>query len=343
MQKLQIHKDWWLKFGCFLSGHNYELLSECSEASKKYVRKLTSALLIITIIWSMVGYLFATRYTESGPIGGILGALFAGIIIIQIERQIILGSTDKSKMIPTLIFRLLLGIIVAIIGALILDQVFFKNDIAKEKEDLINERIAKRILRVQDESRKAILGYDSAIVALNIQIAKNNQIISKSGAIVNTGSNVRIDTAGNKTIINTKGANPLLVDNQNLRQQILSVGQAKIEERNSLYGRINSEKERIRKEKPGFLDELNIIYNLASSSGLSAFAYFIFLFFFILIELFIVFAKIMDGENDYYRIMKYQEKIREERLMILEQKRNAALGEDQRIDSSNDIVTKMPR
>jgi hypothetical protein len=343
MQKLEIPKDWWLKFGCFLSGHSYQLLSECSEASKKYVRKLTSALLIIMIIWSMIGYLFATRYTDGGIIGGIFGAVFAGVIIVQIERQIILGKTEGSKLYFTLLFRLLLGIIVAIIGALILDQVFFKNDIAKEKEDLIDIRIAERVAKVQLESNKAISGYDSTIVAYNQQIEKNNQDISKSGLMINTTSNIVIDTAGNRTITNTKGANPLLIDNQNLREQIQIIENAKLAERNSLFGKIEAAKEKTRNEPPGFLDELNIIYDLASSSTLSAFAYFLFLFFFIFIELFIVIAKMMDGDNDYNKVMKYQEKIREERLKILEQKRSASLGENSKIDLSNELVANLPK
>jgi hypothetical protein len=135
MEKLKLPKDLWLKFGCFLAGHNYQLLSECSETSKKYVRKLTSALLIVCTIWSFVGFLFATRYAETGLAGGLLGSFFSCLTIIQIERQIILGSSKYKYL--TIAVRLLLGLIVAIIGALILDQVFFKNDIARKKEDLI--------------------------------------------------------------------------------------------------------------------------------------------------------------------------------------------------------------
>lgn len=342
----------WLKFGCFLSGHNYQLLTECSETSKKYVRKLTSALLIICTIWSFVGYLFATRYAESGTLGGIIGSLFAGLIIIQIERQIILGST--KNIILTLIIRGLLGLIVAFIGALILDQVFFKNDIARKKEDLIENRISERTKIINSKAQVNILELDSANSKLYSQITKNDLIIAKSGykiqlqsttTKVKTPPNNNQNIPGNTQITTNKsfGTHPLITENENLRAQIKINNDSKQKERNELQGKIDLEKIRVRNEPPGFLDELNIIYDLATSSFISAFAYFIFLFFFIFIELFIVIAKFSDGENDYYKIVAFQEKIREERLIVLEKKRAAAIGSDQNIDSSNSLLSNTPK
>ncbi|MHA8085289.1 DUF4407 domain-containing protein [Aquirufa antheringensis] len=352
MNKLIIPEDLWLKFGCFLSGHNYKLLSECSETSKKYVRKLTSALLIICTIWSFVGYLFATRYAESGVFGGIIGSLFAGLIIIQIERQIILGST--KNIILTLVIRGLLGLIVAFIGALILDQVFFKNDIARKKEDLIEARISERTQIINNKAKLSIAQLDSNNSIINSQIGKNNEIIAKSGfkiqlatstTKVSTPQNPVENTPGNTqtTTNKTFGSHPLLSENANLRQQIAFNDNLKNKEINELQGKLEKEKDRVRKEPPGFLDELNIIHDLATSSFISAFAYFIFLFFFVFIELFIVIAKFSDGENDYYKIVAFQEKIREERLIILEKKRAASLGSDQNIDATNSLITNTPR
>lgn len=349
MEKLRIPKDLWLKFGCFLSGHNYNLLSECSETSKKYVRKLTSALLIICIIWGFVGYLFATRYAETSYLGGIIGSFFAAIIIIQIERQIILGSSKYIYF--TMGARLILGFIVAIIGALILDQVFFKNDIAKKKEDLIENRIFERTQAVREKSNKTLAQYDSTISLLNNQIIKNNVIISKAGFRYQTGSQtVTTKTNTNEqdskiqtTSSNSFGSHPLLQENENLRQQIAQNNFEKVKELNALQKRIDEAKTKARNEPPGFLDELNIVYELAASSGISAFAYCIFLGFFIFIELFIVIAKFSDGENDYYKIISFQEKIREERLIALETKRSSSLGADQIIDESNKLVGNMPK
>ena len=85
--------NWWLKFGCYLIGYNYELLIECGEASRKSVKKYTSAMLIVIIIWIANGYNFATIYVNQGNIlAGLIAALVCSIIIVQIERQIIITA-----------------------------------------------------------------------------------------------------------------------------------------------------------------------------------------------------------------------------------------------------------
>jgi hypothetical protein len=35
--------NWWLKFGCFLTGYNYNILDASSEISAKAVKRYTSA------------------------------------------------------------------------------------------------------------------------------------------------------------------------------------------------------------------------------------------------------------------------------------------------------------
>ena len=81
--------NWWLKFGCFLIGYNYELLQECGEASRKSVKKYTSAMLIVIIIWIANGYNFATIYVNKDNIlAGLFAALICSVIIVQIENLI---------------------------------------------------------------------------------------------------------------------------------------------------------------------------------------------------------------------------------------------------------------
>lgn len=341
-------KNLWLKFGCFLSGYNYTILNECSEASKKYIKKITSALVIIVSIWSMVGYMFASRYAGADKMGSLIGAAFAGLIIIQIERQIVLGRNTTKW---TLLFRFLLGLIVAVIGALIIDQVFFKNDIAQKKEDLITARIAKRVEDVQSSAQYTISSNLKKIDSLRIKIDSNNRIAEKSGFKIPTSNQVTQqqlnNSNGTPTIITTSTktfiSHPKLEENNELRKQISVYESYIISERDSLTSRIERAKSKARNEPPGFLDELTIIIDLATQSRIASIAYLVFLSFFILIELFIVLAKLSDGNNDYNRFLEYQERIREDRLRILEQKRNASIGEDDRIDNSSDLMNKRPK
>jgi hypothetical protein len=350
MEKFKMPNNLWLKFGCFLTGYNYQLLSESSEASKKYIKKITSALIIIVSIWSMVGYMFASRYAGANDIVSLIGAFMAGTIIIQIERQIILGGKVKTR---TIVFRLLLGLIVAIIGALIIDQVFFKNDIAKKKEDLLDKRINERVSNVQNNAQKSINGNLHKIDSLRSKIDENNKVAAAAGYKIQTGES-QITQQQSSQI---QGANPIttttstrsfqshpkLEENKDLRNQVAIYESYNKIESDSLFSRIERAKIVARNEPPGFLDELTIIVELATQSGIALFAYVIFLLFFIFIELFIVLAKLNDGDNDYHRLIQYQETIREERLKVLEQRRTASIGEDQRIDNSDSFISQRPK
>ena len=54
--------NWWVKFGCKLTGWSSEVLAQCSEASRSQLSKYTSALIILILIWGVTGFCFAQRY-----------------------------------------------------------------------------------------------------------------------------------------------------------------------------------------------------------------------------------------------------------------------------------------
>lgn len=69
-------KNWWIKFGCFLTGYNYGIVRSSSEVSSKAVKKYTSAMLIVCILWSFVGFMFTQRYLRGNSWGSVVGAAF---------------------------------------------------------------------------------------------------------------------------------------------------------------------------------------------------------------------------------------------------------------------------
>lgn len=83
--------NWWLKFGCKLTGWSSTMLEQCSEASKSQLSKYTSALLILMIVWSITGFCFAQRYIGLSIWGCAIVSLVFVTIVIMIERQILLA------------------------------------------------------------------------------------------------------------------------------------------------------------------------------------------------------------------------------------------------------------
>ena len=95
--------NWWLNLGCFLTGWNRHILSQCSEASYKHLKKYTSALLILIVLWGFTGFCFAQRYVHAPLWGCVLSALFFIIIVVQIERQIIL-TVGSNKWVQSFVY-----------------------------------------------------------------------------------------------------------------------------------------------------------------------------------------------------------------------------------------------
>lgn len=76
-------KNWWIRFGCFLTGYNYGIVRNSSEVAAKAVKKYTAALVIVCILWSFIGYSFTYRYLQGGLVASLIGAILAIVIIVS--------------------------------------------------------------------------------------------------------------------------------------------------------------------------------------------------------------------------------------------------------------------
>lgn len=349
MEKFKMPKDLWLKFGCFLTGHNYTILSECSEASKRDQKKMTSAMVIIVLLWSIIGFIFTQKYLNSNILGSIIGSLIMCVIIIQVERQIILTTKLKNG---AKIFRIALGVIVATIGATIVDQHLFANDIAKIASDN-SAAEADKNLEIQKKylTQNSIL-VDSQIAVTNVEIEKLKLKRNNLPQTIDGGQASSEFGPDGKLIKKQSGAripNPAILDiNETIKSKtsrIESLENEKMRNTDVKLRALTEERENIRKAPPGFLKELSALIPFLRDNPIALIFYLIWFSFFVLIECLVLVIKnsSKDKENDYEKIVAYQQKIREQRLMILEDKRNAALGSDQNIDATNSLITNIPK
>ena len=202
-------KNWWIQFGCFLTGFNYDIVKNSSEAAAKTVKRYTAALLIVGILWGFIGYSFTDRYIHAGTWLSLIGAFLFVVIIIQIERQIIL-SIDPTKWLY--IFRGVIAIMMAIIGAIIIDQIIFKEDIELEKISIIDERVKKALVPESEELRNLIDTLASSISKKEAERAGLIQDIARNPKTPSYSSQTSTRTAGNSSGINDGAAALLLCD-----------------------------------------------------------------------------------------------------------------------------------
>lgn len=324
-------KNIWIKFGCFLCGFKYSIVNSCSEVTAKSVKRFTSALIIVCVIWAFVGYSFTQRYLEGNFWTSILGSLIAVVIIIQIERQIILSIKANWGL---YIFRGLLALMMAILGAVIIDQIILKQDIELEKISYINSKVDSLLPSKTKELRAQIFSLDTTIQKkeaerqLYIEAVGANPLIKNVSTQTQTIpiSSIEIDSSGNSTpIIIMKPSTTISVTNiANPKQSLIApldtvirtMRSQMISKENELLN-IRPELEKEIKEKTGFLDELKVMYVLISKSNVALCFWLLWFFFLLFIEMMVLFAKVGEKENDYTKTILHQMELQNRKLDIL--------------------------
>lgn len=307
--------NWWIKFGCKLTGWSSSVLALCSEASKTQLSKYTSALLILMIVWSITGFCFAQRYIGLPVWGCILVSLVFITIVIMIERQILLALHPTKKLAT---FRLVIAIIMAIVGSSIFDQTMFGKDIDKQMADTIE-------LQTADLTQKRVSNIDSKLMAFQIEKDSLNKVNSELQADVNahpwiiqksvTNSQDRLVVNGKIKVVN----NPSVTTNQvaNPKQIVIAANNEKIKQivlqENDLNKKKLTVEEDTRKEcqaNVGFLEELEAMVSIVTTRTVAGIFYVIFFLLLMSLELFVVTSKMGDEECDYELAIKGAERVK---------------------------------
>jgi hypothetical protein len=318
-------RDLWLKTGCFITGHNYAIVKNSSEASAKAVKKYLSAILIIATLWGFIGFAFTKRYLHGSTLVAAIGAIVMIIIIIQIERQIIL-SVGKNKL--AFAFRVLIGIVMAIIGSVILDQVMFKEDVEKHKIESVQLKVNEILPIKTRELTFQINQLDSAIKAKEAERAliladyNKNPMIS---APTVTGRFEKDTTSGKmvevgREITTSSIQNPKAELIVQLDAQLKAFQEQKTKKENE---KLNMQQvlEDDLNAKVGFLDELTILFSsVLLSSGIALTIWILLFLFFLSIELFVLVNKYGDTANDYDKTILHQMAVRIQMLENMQEK-----------------------
>jgi hypothetical protein len=309
-------RDLWLKLGCFLTGYNYTIIKNSSEASAKSVKKYLSALLIVSIIWCFIGFTFSNRYLHAGLLGSVCVAIVMVIIVIQIERQIIL-TTGPSNW--ALVFRGLIAIVMAVVGSIIIDQIIFKEDIEIQKISKVQEDVNKILstkttqldmeigsldtLIMKKEQERAVLIDEitrKPFVKSSISERKNH-IVKINGPNGTSRDSVIVRTDLTLTdAVNPKAGLIATVDQliADLRIQKTEKQKARINIRQDLENDLKS--------KTGFLDEMNTLISILISHTVALIVWILIFVFFLSLEIFVLVIKFGDSKNDYEKAILYQ-------------------------------------
>lgn len=324
-------QNWWIRFGCFLTGYNYGIVRNSSEVAAKSVKRYTSAVLIVCILWAFVGYTFTERYLHGGTWGSVAGALVLVVIVIQIERQIILSINPTRWL---YLARGVIAITMAIIGAVIIDQIIFKEDIELEKISFLGDRVKKALPPRTEELKNQLASLDTAVekkenerLALIADIERNPTIKAiSSQQIPNRVTETTRDSSGQIRTVEkiktttaisvTNSANPKIAMLLPLEQNIKALRDQKGEKEQSLLN-VRTELENEIRSKVGFLDELKVMFKLITDSNIALGVWLLWFGFLIGLECLVLISKINEKENDYEKRIKHHMELQIRKLAAL--------------------------
>lgn len=323
--------NWWIRFGCFLTGYNYRILKGCSEVSHRSVKRYTAALVIIGILWAFIGYSFVNKYLRGNWYVSIFGAVLFLLIIIQVERQIIMSEgTGKAKY----WIRGIIALIMAIIGSIIIDQIIFREDIAHRQLFELNAQVDSLMPAKQAELKRQAAGIDSSLSqkeaerkVLIDEVSKNPfvQMVNKETRTIpvsnsKTDSNQIVVTntrlVTKTTYVVASVPNPKMSMMNALDQQIKELRTIKMDHDDRIV-KLRNEVEQQAKANNGFLYELKLMYMILRDSGPALFVWLLWFFLLLGIEIFIVVNKLSQVVTDYDVCILHHMELQKRKLNLL--------------------------
>jgi cell division septum initiation protein DivIVA len=115
-----------LKFASMILGENFDQLSKETTQSQKKVMLLGSVILIPTVLWFFQGIMISQIILKLNWGISITVGIVSAFLIFLIERAIVMAV---SKSIWLIVFRVLLGAVIASVGSIVIDEVLFHEDI----------------------------------------------------------------------------------------------------------------------------------------------------------------------------------------------------------------------
>ena len=308
--------NWWILFGCKLTGWSSEVLAQCSEASRSQLSKYTSALLILILIWGVTGFCFAQRYIGLPWWACLIVSLFFVTIVIMIERQIILAS---EKTVSMVVFRVIIAFIMAIVGSTIFDQTMFGKDIDKQMTNTIEMQVAEltpQRVRIIDEKLQALHTETDSLTKVNeeLQADVNAHPFITQKSMTKTPTTTTLPDGTSKTVFvpvvsTTQVENPkqkIIETNSKTLENLRSQEQTWIQKKQT----IEEDTRKQCQESVGFLEELEAMWDIITTRKLAGGFYAVFFFLLMSLELFVVVSKVGDRECDYDAAIKGAQRVR---------------------------------
>lgn len=153
-----------LKLFCLITGDDYNLVSVETPASKKKISALATVLLIPVTTWFVIGFAIGKTILKLPTLNSFCIGICTASIIFIVERVIVMSGTNRWLV----GLRIFMGLLIAILGSVFIDEVIFEKDIEQQVFIDRQELIESARGRVSAQ-------YDAAIVNAKARTADTYQ------------------------------------------------------------------------------------------------------------------------------------------------------------------------
>ena len=263
---------------------------------------LSSVIFIPVIIWFANGFLMVSHVMKGSLLSAITMAIILSSLIFLIEKNIIMAHNSKAIK----IFRYSLGIVIALLGAVCLDEVVFKEDVDQQLFIMNKTSITNSIQMVDDsyknELSQALQNVNAKynVWQLALNDAKREADGSSGSGIkgVHAITRLKLATADVSKIDYEKAENALTI----LKDKIIS---EKADTDKRFSGSIRD---------GALLNRIKALFHLVFSDWYMSIIYLLFTLFLFAMEFLVVFLKGAWPMTNYERRLELIEEIGRKRM-----------------------------
>jgi hypothetical protein len=256
-------------------------LLTCHQESFQKLKKYTSGLIVVMILWFTIGFLFCKKYLplpiaeDENELSTWLKCTAVAVafvyIVIQIEKQIILSSKGGILWV-----RVLIAVCMAFLGAIVINPIIFAEDIeiVKNEQHIIRRDSILSTFRTECEklSESKLKYYSDKIDSLNNKIYSIDRELYKQKPFISLLKNIKkgeeeettYGTFANSTI------DRLIGDRTEAKEEIKHINDEIKEEWNKIDSCVEQKKNELDSlgtDKKGILHDMRILWSLILEKG----------------------------------------------------------------------------
>lgn len=299
-----------LKTACAFTGDNYQLVAVDTPASKKKIVAMALAMMVPVLMWIFNGFMLSYQVLETGLGWALLTGLVCGVIVFCIEKLIVMANGNGWLT----LFRVCIGIIVAALGSIAIDEVVFKKDIDTSIASIKVNAIEQSKVEAATEFIK-LNGYENLDSAIKNAQAKYDEaekaVIQEADGTYGTGNK----GVGRITALKDKKAAARKTDLDKLIAQ-----KAVMDEEKDKSVKEAGEKTNAFFNEHALLIRIKALFRLVVKDGYMLITYILFTLLLFFFEFLVVILKLIWKKTNYEKKLEMIEEIGQRRIEFLQHK-----------------------